>query len=109
MALLAKQQITEAGLAPAFVAAGGTGDEFEPGENTYLEVINGSGASVDVTVVTPKTHHGHAVADNVTAVPAGQRRKIGPLAKEDYANPADGKADVTYSATGSVTVGCFTL
>lgn len=109
MGLLNKQQVTQAGLTPAFVAAGAGGDEFYPGDDTYLEVINGGGAPINVTVVTPKTHRGKAIADDVVAVPAGGRKKLGPYPAEDYANSADGKADVTYSATAAVTVGCFEL
>lgn len=109
MALLNKTQVTQAGVAPATVAAGGGGDEFYPDENTWLEVTNGGGAPINVTVSTPKTHHGKAIADDVVAVPAGATRKLGPYPAEDYANPADGKADVSYSGVTAVTVGCYEL
>jgi hypothetical protein len=109
MALLTSQQITRAGLTPSLAAVGGSGDEFHPGDNVFLRVDNGSGGSINVTVVTPKTVRGQAIADLVVAVPAAGSKLIGPLPKEDYANPADGKGDISYSATTSLTIAVLEL
>jgi hypothetical protein len=111
MALLTTQQITRAGTDPATgaVAAGGTGDEFVPGDNVFLRVVNGGGGATTVTVTTPRTVKGQAIADLAVSVPAGGQRLIGPLPADQYANPADGKGDVACSPTTSVTISVLEL
>lgn len=111
MALLTKQDVVRAGLAPTYAAVGAAGDEFVPTDNTFLHVKNGNAAATNVTVVTPKTVGGQAIADLVVSVPAAGERFIGPFPPSQYANPAagDGKADVTYSVTATVTVACLEL
>jgi hypothetical protein len=87
-----------AGTAPTF-AAPSASDTAAIG--ALLIVKNGSGASINVTLVTPSTlPTGDAYPDKVYAVPAGAERWI-PVLKE-YRN-ASGVAGVTFSATASVT------
>jgi hypothetical protein len=109
MALLATQNITRAGLAPAFAAAAGGGDTFTPDGDTFIEVKNASGSSVTVTIVTPRTDAwGNQIADNVITVPATTGdRMIGPFPADAYADPTTGLASITYSAVTSVTVAVF--
>lgn len=110
MADLTTQVITRDSIVPSFAAASGGGDKFIPDDDVYLEVINGGGAPVNVTIVTPKTEDGEAIADRVVAVANGARRKIGPFPKSLFGNPADsGKAAITYSGVTSVTIGVFKL
>jgi hypothetical protein len=110
MALLASQSITRAGLASAYAAAAGGGDTFTPDKDTYLEVINGSGGSITVTIATPRTDaYGNAIADNAVAIAAGVTKKIGPFPAEAYADPTTGLASITYSGVTSLTVGVFKL
>ena len=108
MAVLAVQQIATSGLNPAFVAAAGGGDEFPNIGREFLEVINGGGGSINVTLVTTGTVDGEPIADRVVAVPNGERRRIGPFPTGTY-NAADGNVDVSYSGVTSVTVGVFRL
>lgn len=110
MAVLNPQKITRAGLNPSYAAAGAGGDEFIPDKDTYLHVKNGSGGSLNVTIVTPReAFDGAAIADTVVAVPASGERLIGPFPAEHYASPADGKADITYSGVTSLTVAVLKL
>lgn len=105
MALLATQNVTRAGLAPAYSAAAAGGDEFTPSKDTILHVKNGHTAAQTVTVVTPKqTEYGADIADTAVSVPAGSERLVGPFPYQHYANPADGKADITYSGVTALTV-----
>lgn len=85
------------------------GDVIDPG--TFLEVRNGSGADVDVTVQTPNTVGGLAVADNVVTVAAGDSAVI-YLDQALYMRPASagtdiGKVYVDYEAVASVTRAVF--
>ena len=109
MALLATQTISYAGIAETLVAAAGGGDEFTPEEGQFIKVVNGGGGSINVTIVTPGTFKGQAIADIVVAVPNGAHRLIRVTPPELFANPADGKGDITYSGVTSVTVGVFAL
>lgn len=74
----------------------------------FLYVNNGSGVSVNVTIQTPQTVRGLAVADQVIAVGAGVEKIIGPFDASFY-NQADGTVYVDFSAVTSVTVAAFRI
>jgi hypothetical protein len=87
----------------AGVAAAGGGDVFP---NTGAEVLiikNGGGSPITLTVVTPVTVDGLAVADLTASVGAGATSLIGPFPIGTY---SDGSSNVslTYSAVTSVVV-----
>ena len=103
---LTVQQIDADGLEPALTAANVDGHSVANDVGVYVEVANGSGASIDVTVPTPATQDGLAISDRVVAVPAGETRKIGPFPSRTY-NQDDGTVHVDFSAVTSVTVGAF--
>lgn len=108
MALLTAQLVDPAGTQISFVAAAGGGDTFKPtNDRAKLLVNNGGGASINVTIPTPGTVGGLAVADRVVAVTNGTIKAI-PLLKNLYQDPADGLIDITYSAVTSVTVAIIT-
>lgn len=110
MATLATQSVTRAGVVPAYAAAAGGGDKFTPDSCTYLHVKNGSGAPINVTIVTPNTVFGDAIADRVVAVGATSEAVIGPFPAQHFANSADsGLAAITYSGVTSLTIGAFRL
>lgn len=78
-----------------------TGDKIKPGRGVFLLVHNGSGASIDVTLVTPGKVAGDLdIADRVVAVPAGEDRYI---AVGDIYRGSDGLATFVCSDTTSVT------
>lgn len=105
MATLAVQRIDNDGLTPAYVAAEVGGDKVVPGEGSYVHVKNGDGTSTDVTLVTPGTVDGLAVADRTVTVAAGAEAKI--AVPDLYTNPVDGLASLTYSKVTSLTIGSF--
>lgn len=109
MATLAVQQITQEGLVPTLVAASGGGDAFEPNAHTFLIVKNGSGSSINVTIVTTAEDFGQPIADIVVAVAAGTTAYIGPFEPDEVAQPGTGLCDVTYSAVTTVTVAALTI
>lgn len=109
MALLVTKVISLAGQAADLVAASGGGDTVTPGDHVILEVNNGDGTATVVTLVTPgKDKFGSPEADLTVSVAAGKRAKIGPIDRR-FADPADGKAHVTYSKATSLTVGVCTI
>lgn len=104
MAILTTQQVTLAGLAPSYGAAGASGDKFQPGDNVWLHVKNTSGSPVTVTVdsKTPSNYGGDS--DIVVSVPATTgERLFGPFSPGRFSGP-DGLVDVSYSGTTNVTV-----
>lgn len=109
---LITQQIAPTGLEPALEAANVDGNSIDGDAKTFLEVVNGGGAPINVTIQTPATLGGLAVADQVVAVTNGERRLIGPFPKNVYNRPSDpdaGKVYIDYSDVTSVTVGAFRL
>lgn len=105
---LTVQEISRSGLNPSYTAAVADGHKIENTGREFVHVKNASGASVNVTIQTPGTVDGLAVADRVVAVPASEERMIGPFAPSDY-NQDDDEVYVDYSATSSVTAAAVQL
>lgn len=93
-------------LDPSLVAAAAGGDTAEVGPGRFFVVKNGGAASRTITIVTPGTRSGLAVADGSYVVAAGDYGII-PLA--DIFRGSTGRAAITYSAVTTVTVGAFEL
>lgn len=102
MASLAAQRIATAGTAPVYTGASAGGDTAPVGGGLTLHVSNGSGAAITVTVVTPGTLDGLAIADAALSVPAGGHGFV-PLTNV-YRDPVTGRAVITYSAVTTVNV-----
>jgi hypothetical protein len=98
------QEIDLDGLSPAYSAAAGGGDTFVPDEDTFLHIKNASGAPLTVTVATPNTVEGLAIADAAVAVAAGGAAFLGPFPKQHFARSADGLASITYSGVTTLTL-----
>lgn len=105
---LATQSIAPAGLIPAYTTANAAGHSIRNRGNQFLHVKNGSGSSINVTLVTPVEVGGRAVDDDVIAVAAGAEKMIGPFDESIYNNP-DGTVNVNFSAVATVTVAAFNL
>lgn len=76
---------------------------FDPG--AWVEVFNGSGSPITVTVHVSRTIDDQTVTDRAISIDAGARKKIGPFAN-DY-RQADGWVWLTFSAVTSVTMAAF--
>lgn len=94
------------------IVSAATGDLSAGGPSYYARVANGSGGSINVTLVNPQTLYGDDVADRVVAVAAGATRDI-PLPSSFRQDPGatDGGIDVAgkilvnYSSVTTVTRG----
>lgn len=100
---LTVQACVISGLEASFVAAAAAGNSFANDGYTFLEVVNGDSSDHVVTITTPKTYGGIALADPTVTVTAGERRHIGPFPKELF-NQSDGAVLVNYDGVTSVTV-----
>jgi hypothetical protein len=104
---LAVQQISRAGITPAFTSANADGHTILNDGKTFLEVRNADGSAITVTIDTPQTVDGLAVASRTVSVGATTGVKmIGPFPL-DYNQPGTEYIQVTFSAVTSVTVGAF--
>ena len=82
MATLTTQQLAHTGLLATYSAANGGGDQVLATDGTFLHVKNGSGAPITVTVDTPGTVDGLAIADPDTVIAAGTEQFIGPIDRD---------------------------
>ncbi len=102
MAALPTQVPPLAGLAVDYDPAAGGGDTCQTGAGVLLLVKNGDASTHTVTLVTPGTVNGLAIADRAIPVAAGVTAAI-PVTN-DYRNPSTGRAAVTYDGVTSVEV-----
>lgn len=81
------------------------------GEKTVLVVKNGDVAGKTVTIASPRTVDGQAVADPAIAVAAGEVRMIGPFSQSTYNQGGSdvGKVYVDFDADTSVEVAAVKL
>ncbi|MFZ4143389.1 hypothetical protein ACOZDZ_22055 [Streptomyces griseoincarnatus] len=102
MAALSTTVAPLTGAAVTYTAAAGGGDTCQTGAGVLLLVKNDDASSHTVTLVTPGTVNGLAIADRAIAVAAGTEVAI-PVTS-DYRNPATGRASITYDGVTDVTV-----
>lgn len=104
---LTVRTINQAGLTPltAETAADNlNGNSFVNGPNVWLEASNTAGTSQTVTIVTPGTVGGNAIADKVITLATTVKVRIGPLDPAVYGDP------VTFTASAAtVTVAVYQL
>ncbi|MFE9923271.1 hypothetical protein ACFYQA_17300 [Streptomyces sp. NPDC005774] len=102
MAALTTAVMPLTGGAIAYTAAAGGGDTCQTGAGVLLLVKNGDASEHTVTMVTPGTVNGLAIADRPIPVAAGA--VVGIPVNQDYRNPSTGRASITYDAVTSLEV-----
>lgn len=111
-ATLSLQTLTTAGIAQTLSTASATGDACLNDGTTFLRVRNSSGANAyTLTLVTPQSVNGVAVADVAVTIATSGDRLIGPFPTATF---NDGNSLVSWTYTGTapatdLTVGCFDL
>ncbi len=107
---LTAQSIARAGIIHTFAAVDQpNGNQFlNVDERAFLYVKNGGGGAVNVTVPTPVTVDGLAVADLVVNIGAGVNKLIGPFPRQYY-NQTDGMVYIDYDTGASVTIAVIRL
>jgi hypothetical protein len=86
---------------PALVAATGGGDTAPNDGNTALEILNGSGAPITLTVAAIAPCSFGTVHNAAYPIAAGERRLVGPFRMDRFGSTLT----ITYSAVTSVTIG----
>ena len=101
MALIATQQMATAGTQATYSAVSASDTCDISSGRAFLHVKNAGASSDTVTVVTPGTVAGLAIADLTVTVANGTEKFIGPLDPAVFGS--GGIATVTHSYTTSVT------
>lgn len=112
MATLTTQVINRAGVVITPVAAAGGGDAMSCGATMMLEVVNGGGSPITVTLAVPSgvvAAPNIAITSPVITVVNGTTRWIGPVVAQFFQDPVTGLCTITYSAVTSVTVAAVLL
>ena len=112
MATLTTTNITRLGVVTPSTAATGGGDAMSTGSGMMLEVVNGGGSPITVTLVVPaaRTYEPNvAITSPAIAVSNGVTRWIGPVDGATFSDPTTGLCTITYSGVTSVTVAAVQL
>ncbi len=113
MSFLATQTVSLSGVEPTFNEADAAGNEFNPGDRTYIHVRNGAGGSINSGSITvmiddPNSIGPEAATDfdpDLTIVLAPNMQKVvGPLQASRFGNPDDGLVYVTYDITTTLDI-----
>lgn len=91
---LTVQSTSRDGLTATYSAGDATNDhEFDnSGQNVVLHVKNGGGSGITVTIVTPGTVDGLAIADKAVSVGAGVEMFIGPFNNSQYGSGTNSRS-----------------
>jgi hypothetical protein len=103
MANLTQYVIDKDGGKPTFASCAGGGDTCIGGTGSFIIAKNSDASPHDVTLVTPGTSAGHAIADQVVTVAATTGEQWIAVTDE-YINPATGRVSLTYSAVTGMTI-----
>lgn len=100
---LAVQDTSRSGLTPAYTAANVDGHAVA---NTGREMLHvkTAGTGCTVTLVTPGTVDGQAIADRAIVIGTSAERMIGPFPTGVYNQPGTPDLWVDFSAVTSVTI-----
>src|SRR4051812_47481836 len=112
MATLTTQTITRAGAVITPVAAAGGGDAMTCGSGMMLEVVNGGGSPITVTLAVPssRTYEPNvAITSPAISVTNGTTKWIGPIDAQTFMDPTTGLCTITYSGVTTVTVAAVQL
>lgn len=108
MAQLSAQEMPWNGFEPTLDPADSAGDEAPVGSGMFLYISNSGTAAATVTVSTPGTAHGAAIAEAQPSVAAGGSHML-PLLAALYRNPSTGRADISYSDATDLSVAVVKL
>lgn len=109
MATVSTETVDIDGLVATYSAASGGGDKCAVGDNIFLHVKNADGSPTTVTLTTPGTVEGVAIADPAIVVAAGTEAFIGPITGKLFRAASDGLCAIAWSNTTSITFAVLTV
>jgi len=105
MALLAPQPVAAALNPVALNATNAGGDTVARADNGFVLFRNPTGGAITVTIDTPGTTHGLAIADASVVIGAGNFAIV-PINDEVFVHPDDHLIHLAYSAGGLTAAVC---
>lgn len=102
---LTVQEIVRSGLTPSYSAANVDGHSL-PNSGKEMFHVKSGGTGVTVTIQTPGTVDGQAVADRTVVLGTSTERMIGPFPPSIY-NQSDGTVYIDFSQVATITCGAF--
>ncbi len=108
MATLTPSIISRSGTLVTLVSAGSTGDAFPNTGRDFVELFNGSIASITVSFLLQEEIDDVLPVPKTVVVLSGTRVKVGPFPTDAY-NDSNGLVQMTYSSPTSLNVGVFRL
>lgn len=107
---IARQQVTDAGLIPAYSPAAAEGHAVENSVGrVVLHVHNASEADVTVTIRSGYAVGGLKLQDRQVVVPAGGSVFVGPFDAQVYNQPGTSQVWIDYSAVDGVEVAALLI
>lgn len=102
---LTVQEISRNAITPSYGSANVDGHSYPNSGKEFFHVKTG-GTGATVTVQTPGTVDGNAIADKSYVLGTNTERMIGPFPPSVY-NQADGSVYIDFSSVTTVTIGAF--
>lgn len=106
--LITPQAVGSSGDTPTYEAANAAGNSFQLASGRVLHIKNGGAAVCNVTIETPMTVDGLAVADRTIPVAAGSFLFLA-LGTQDVYRQSGGVAYIDYDQVTSVTVAVLSI
>lgn len=103
------QSVTKSGAVVTTASANVDGNYFNNDGRSYLQVTNGGGSSINVTIDSPVQCSQGGTHDEVIPVAAGATKIIGGFDKSQFNDPITGRVNVSYSSVTTVTVAVVSL
>lgn len=107
---IARQQVSDAGLIPAYSPASADGHAVEnSGGKLILHIRNNGTEDVTVTIRSGYSMSGLKLQDRIVTVPAGSSIFVGPLDATVYNQPGTSQVHIDYSATEGVDIAALLI
>lgn len=103
------QTVTSSGLNPTMEAANVDGHSIPLRRGLALVVSNGSASPITVTIPTPGSIDGNAIADKTVSIANGNVRHMIAIGAQDVYRQSTGVAHIDFSAVATVTVALVEL
>jgi len=107
MAELTVRNILIDGFVKAALDAVNLTDTFDNDGKTYLEVANGAGSSITVTVTGQVSLQHKVAATKVVTVPNAETHLIGPFPERFFNTDGANEVSVDYSSITTITAAAF--
>ncbi len=109
MAELTVRNILITGLVKAALDAVNLTDTFDNDGKTYIEVANGAGSAITVTITGQVNLQFGTSATKTVSVPAGETFVIGPFPEKYYNTDGANEVSVDYSSITTITAAAFSV